>query len=586
MDRCPRQPCTPSPESLPILAAPRFRSSLKMFHVVARVTRLAALTLALVLATAPSSLAVAPSPGSGCPSPLNTLVITEISVADPLGPRWLELYNPGKQTLSLAKVYLEVSGPASGLIPTDKSYNIGEELPELLAGETVALGWVPAGSATALLKLKVLDLGELFTLPCSGKLVLNGPSGPVDMVAYDVCAKKGGIWGLDPGQTDSCKNDTFATWCAATGDLAGIGSPGKSNSPCDLDSDGYPSISMTGGQADCDDLSKAVFPGATEVCNGKDDDCNGMTDESLFAPPGTCLNKGVCAGPLVDGKPVAKCDGVGGFSCTYPYGYEAVNETLCDGFDNDCDGFTDEGLTNACGSCGAVPAELCNGKDDDCNGKTDDLVALANDCTSTGVCSQAKSSCLGGTRACSFPPSWEVTETKCDGLDNDCDGQTDEEMGIGSPCSKGDGVCAGTGQWQCGAKGDLVCNASQPTKGDTELCGDGLDNNCDGQTDEQFNVGSQCEAGKGVCKVVGKLICAADKLAANCSVKPLAASSAEMCANELDDDCDGQTDESTCQEDDNPGIIDCGAGPRSPHPGAMLLVLALIALVKRRRSCS
>lgn len=45
---------------------------------------------------------------------------------------------------------------------------------------------------------------------------------------------------------------------------------------------------------------------------------------------------------------------------------------VCDGRDNDCDGQVDEGVKNACGTCGAVPVEICDGKDNDCDGQTDE----------------------------------------------------------------------------------------------------------------------------------------------------------------------------------------------------------------------
>lgn len=45
---------------------------------------------------------------------------------------------------------------------------------------------------------------------------------------------------------------------------------------------------------------------------------------------------------------------------------------MCNGADDDCDGDVDEGTLNACGACGAVPAEACNGADDDCDGDTDE----------------------------------------------------------------------------------------------------------------------------------------------------------------------------------------------------------------------
>ena len=59
------------------------------------------------------------------------------------------------------------------------------------------------------------------------------------------------------------------------------------------------------------------------------------------------------------------------FKCT-----EAVAEPgerqACDDRDNDCDGTIDEGLTNACGTCGVLPPEACNGLDDNCDGRVDE----------------------------------------------------------------------------------------------------------------------------------------------------------------------------------------------------------------------
>ena len=51
----------------------------------------------------------------------------------------------------------------------------------------------------------------------------------------------------------------------------------KPSSPTDFDGDGVFSI-QSGGQ-DCDDQNADVFPGATEICNELDDDCDGQTDD-------------------------------------------------------------------------------------------------------------------------------------------------------------------------------------------------------------------------------------------------------------------------------------------------------------------
>ncbi len=95
--------------------------------------------------------------------------------------------------------------------------------------------------------------------------------------------------------------------------------------------------------------------------------------------------------------------------------------------------------------------------------------------------------CLGGSwTLCSAAfPGQEL----CDGVDNDCDGDTDEGFSLtiagavvplGSEC--GIGACAG-GKVICGAGGAVVCSSDgQATS--TEICGDKADNDCDGETDE------------------------------------------------------------------------------------------------------
>ena len=553
-----------------------------------------ALAPLVVLATANSAVATPASPSGGCPQPPNSLLINEISVGSVLAPRWFELVNPGKYTLSLKNVFAVVTpiiGSKPSTNPDDvKIYDLGAILAELPAGEAVALGFVPpnVSTANALLKTKIVEIGPDFVLPCGAKLTIDGPNGMVDAVSWDLCGTKEykGIWGLDPSQADICTNDDLKMWCQPKGDVVELGTPGKVNMACDLDADSYPSVAAAGAAADCDDLNKQVFPGAIEVCNGIDDDCNGQTDEGLAALPGTCLAKGVCINPLPDGKPVAHCDGVGGFSCTYPYGYESVNETLCDGFDNDCDGLTDEGLTNACSKCGSVPLETCNGADDDCDGQTDDVADLPQTCTSTGVCSAAKSVCLAGQISCVMPLNHQATETLCDGMDNDCDGDTDEELGKDTPCTKGTGVCTGAGIRKCSSSGKVVCEAEERNTPVAELCGDGLDNNCDGQTDEGFAVGAQCEAGKGICRVVGKRVCGSDTKKAVCNVAPLVVAVEERCGNALDDDCDGQTDEPTCEKADDGAVFTCQARPFGSAPnaaGLLGLVIAVTALVMRRQ---
>jgi hypothetical protein len=209
----------------------------------------------------------------------------------------------------------------------------------------------------------------------------------------------------------------------------------------------------------------------------------------------------------------------------------------CDGFDNDCDGTVDEGFAfqtdvNNCGGCnkrcfypfagascdmgvckqGAclanyydrdplVPGcetacaktngglEICDGLDNDCNGTVDDNVAAPTiTCKNRGVCLGTAPACMGQSGwVCKYPATYQELENTtmgCDGRDNDCDGLTDEPFDIGKACIVGSGPCAGTGTWVCdnAAVGNHRCMGSMKTPG-TEVC-NGKDDDCDGKVDE------------------------------------------------------------------------------------------------------
>ena len=178
------------------------------------------------------------------------------------------------------------------------------------------------------------------------------------------------------------------------------------------------------------------------------------------------------------------------------------------------------------------------------------LCSRSND---VGVCEGVQVCGADGLGACdALVPAAET----CDGVDNDCDGQTDEELS-GEPCevNNGAGSCKGVNTCKDGAS---VCDAPEPQQ---ERC-DGADNDCDGVTDEGCD-----DDGDGYCalgiEIAGlPAVCTQDKAACNGSAGlptwcpkgigdclDSGASAAEVhpgmpetCGNQLDDDCDGQTD--------------------------------------------
>ncbi len=143
-------------------------------------------------------------------------------------------------------------------------------------------------------------------------------------------------------------------------------------------------------------------------------------------------------------------------------------------------------------------------------------------CDARGRCERGCSKTNGGVEA-------------CDGLDNDCDGETDEDWPeLGRPCRNGD--CA-EGLWVCSEDGlDAICDGPQPAA-DDRTC-DGVDDDCDGDTDEDAE-DRPCPLTLGVC--AGAEQSCVDGAWTACDYGPDYAEQ-EIC-DRLDNDCDGQTDE-------------------------------------------
>jgi len=235
---------------------------------------------------------------------------------------------------------------------------------------------------------------------------------------------------------------------------------------------------------------------------------------------------------------------------------------------------------------GCVPeTEKCDNQDNDCDGQVDDN--LSRTCGSNiGECSAGVQVCTKGTWSpCTDEIPAEIES--CDGKDNDCDGDTDEDFSIGDPC--GTGACAG-GDFECAEDGkSSICNTMPGGSKDqstTEIC-DLIDNDCDGLTDENLipieqPIENRCPT-RGVCSdgaavntcVNGKWECSfpADYEDVECQVALVKCGTGLLsnpsCSDGLDNDCDGVTDENSayyrCRDlPDFPKIaqgIECFHGP-------------------------
>ncbi len=231
----------------------------------------------------------------------------------------------------------------------------------------------------------------------------------------------------------------------------------------------------------------------------------------------------------------------------------------CDGLDLDLcrEGVftcTPDGRGVACSDLTVNTAELCNGLDEDCDGEADEDFELGAGCDSpddNDLCADDVTECSSsGVRIICRNLANDHSE-RCNGVDDDCDGVIDNGFNVGQACDGPDTDSCSEGVLACNGSGtDTVC--SDATGNTVETC-NGLDDDCDGTEDDGFNLGTPCDGADSDACIEGVTICRGDGTGTQCG--DTTSSTPEVC-NGLDDDCNPATPELLGQPCDAPTDAD------------------------------
>jgi len=335
-------------------------------------------------------------------------------------------------------------------------------------------------------------------------------------------------------ETDEAESVDASTWYADT-DTDGFGDAGDSATACEAPT------GMVSDATDCDDAEATTYPDADElVADGIDQDCDSVetcyedTDGDGYGATTTVLSEDLDCddageassnadlddsdGSTYPGAPEIPGDGIdqdgdGGDTCYVDDDGDSYGTTTTvASVDLDCEDSGESALTTDCDDAEAstYPGadEYCDGHDDDCDGDTDEDDAVDASTWYADTDGDLHGDPLSTDRACTQPSGYAADATDCDdgdasinpsateatadGMDQDCDGgdlcyedADGDSYGSTATVASADMDCSGSGESTDASDCDDAEATTHPSA--DEYC-DGHDNDCDGDTDESSAV--------------------------------------------------------------------------------------------------